>query len=734
MPAQGKAKGSRRNEGASSSAAASDPRFASMTTDPRFRLPSARHSKVGVDKRFSRMFKDDDFSKKATVDKYGRKVSKGNAKKELERFYKIEDGDEEEADEESEEEMGKAQKVKAKKSKKPTRDVVGSDSEGEEEVVADDDEIEAELKRLDDRVRDPAREGGFSSSEDDSSSEDESEEEEEIEDDAVEFPNEGAAEVPLGDVSSRLAVVNLDWDNIRAEDLMAVAQSFASTGRVSKVVVYPSEFGKERMEKEELEGPPRDIFASATKEIDEDEDTDDEEERIKKELLKGDTGEEFDSAKLRQYQLDRLKYYYAVITCDSKETAKSLYDGMDGREYLSTANFFDLRFIPDEVDFDTDTPRDECTKITSGYKPNEFVTEALTHSKVRLTWDADDTTRKEVQKRAFSRAEIDENDLQAYIGSDSSDGEDDDTGMTKAEQQRQKMRAALGLSSAPSKSKSKDDGPVGDMQITFTSGLSNAASKANGVFENEPIIEETTREKYIRKEKERKARRKEKMKASRNGETVEEGSDDDAISEKKSAKEEVTAPADEEDPFNDPFFNDTVTAQKAEKQARKADRQKKREAREAADAATAAKRAELELLMVDDKSDNMRHFNMNEIAKAEKTLKKKSKNNKKAKDAAEVLGQDDFNMETQDPRFAKLFESHEFAIDPTNPRFKGTQGMKALLEEGRRKRKGRADEDGERADAPPAEKREKKAKTEASSGGEDLNSLLARVKAKTKAR
>ncbi|KAG9534501.1 hypothetical protein KCU79_g22132, partial [Aureobasidium melanogenum] len=407
-------------------------------------------------------------------------------------------------------------------------------------------------------------------------------------------PNEGAADVPLGDVSSRLAVVNLDWDNIRAEDLMAVAQSFAATGRVSKVVVYPSEFGKERMQKEELEGPPRDIFASTTKEIDEDEDSDDEEERIKKELLKGDTGEEFDSAKLRQYQLDRLKYYYAVITCDSKETAKSLYDGMDGREYLSTANFFDLRFVPDDVDFDTDTPRDECTKIPAGYKPNEFVTDALTHSKVRLTWDADDTTRKEVQKRAFSRAEIDENDLQAYIGSDSSDDEENDTGMTKAEQQRQKMRAALGLSTAAAKTKSKDDGPVGDMQITFTSGLSNAASKSNGVFENEPIIEETTREKFIRKEKERKARRKEKMKAARNGgETAAEAdSDNDAVTEEKPAS--TTAPAaDEEDPFNDPFFNDTATSQKQEKLARKADRQKKREAREAADAANAAKRAEL---------------------------------------------------------------------------------------------------------------------------------------------
>ena len=44
-------------------------------------------------------------------------------------------------------------------------------------------------------------------------------------------------------------------------------------------------------------------------------------------------------------------------------------------------------------------------------------------------------------------------------------------------------------------------------------------------------------------------------------------------------------------------------------------------------------------------------------------------------------------MNVSDPRFARLWESHEYAIDPTNPRFKGTEGMKKLLEEGRRKRK-----------------------------------------------
>lgn len=739
-------------KGKGDNAAQNDPRFASITTDPRYRLPSAKHSRVNVDNRFSRMFKDDDFSKKATVDRYGRKLGKGTGKKDLEKFYRLE---------------GKNDKTKAKAKESQ---VVGSDDEDEDEDeedqdVVDDDEVQAELDRVERKgasVRDYAREGGFSdsSSDDDTSDEEEDSDEDEEEQNVVEFPDEQQAlEVPLGDVSNRLAVVNLDWDNIRAADLMAVAQSFAPTGGkgVQRVVVYPSEFGKERMEREELEGPPREIFASSSskraQDDSEEEDSEDEEERIKKELLTEDTGEEFDSAKLRQYQLDRLKYYYAVITCESKETAKVLYDDMDGREYLTTANFFDLRFIPDDVSFDDDAPRDECTKLPPGYKPNEFVTDALTHSKVRLTWDADDTTRKEVQKRAFSRAEIDENDLQAYIGSDSSDDEDeapahadgeDAPKLTKAEQQRQKMRAALGLTGATvvKSSAKKAAAPVGDMQVTFTSGLSGpAGSKKEGasVFENDPAhVNETTRERYIRKEKERKERRKAKAKAIRAGE------DPDAVGGESSEDEEEAeaAPGEEDLGFNDPFFTDMPAAQKAEKEVRKAEKAKKRQEREEADRATAAQRAELELLMVDDKADaSMRHFDMNEIAKAEKQAKKRGKKgSKKGKDGEDAdqkqVDGADFKIETQDPRFSRLFESHEFAIDPTNPRFQKTAGMQALLEEGRKKRKGRGNEEGDEE-----ERSEKKAKKEskidegdASAGGEDLQKLLARVKAKTKKR
>ena len=709
----------------SPAAASADPRFAAISSDPRFRLPSTKHARVGVDKRFARMFKDDDFNRKPKVDKYGRRVEKSGNNEKLRRLYQA-DEDEDEEDEEVEE-------VKVKKGAKPKRRQleIASASEEEESDEADgDDDVQAGLQRVS-STRDLAREG-FSSSEEDSS-DDEDVDDEDLE---AELPEESEANaVPMGDISRRVAIVNLDWDNIRATDLMAVAQSFVpSDGTIEQVSVYPSEFGKERMEKEELEGPPKEIFAKSNKDVDEDEeeDSEEEEERIRKELQKDDTGEEFDSAKLRRYQLDRLKYFYAVITCTSALTAKALYDAMDGREYLSTSNFFDLRFVPDEVSFDEDRPRDECRKIPTGYKPNEFVTDALTHSKVKLTWDNDDTTRKEVQKRAFSRAEIDENDLQAYIGSESSEEEDaqDEAVISGSkadkEAQRQKMREALGLSSKPVKATKAANGPVGDMQITFTSGLSNAGKKSGTVFENGPARDESTKEMYVRKEKERKERRRAKAKAAREGGVVE---DEHSGAEHSDAAEIETQAADEDDPFNDPFFNDTPTAQKAEKAQRKADRLKKREERQQEEKANAAKRAELELLMVDDKEDNMKHFNMAEIQKAEK-LKRKGKKGKKIANAAtdDAALKDGFKIETQDPRFASLFESHEYAIDPTNPRYKGTEGMKALLNEGRKRRKNRPEQGG---DAVEEEERLSK-KPKRADDEPDLAKLVAKVKGRSK--
>ncbi|CRG90602.1 Pre-rRNA-processing protein esf1 [Talaromyces islandicus] len=707
----------------------SDKRFANIQSDPRYRLPSKRHTHVKLDKRFAHMLRDKDFSRNAAVDRYGRKLARDDTKKQLERFYRLEDEEQDEGEDDNDADAASA---------------VGS--------VDDDDVVLKELQRVEKKKKDydPARDGGFSessSSEESSSDEDDDEADVEEDGDDIEFPDKKQSDVPLGEVTNRIAVVNLDWDNIRAEDLMAVFSSFAAGGRISQVSIYPSEFGKERMEREEMEGPPREIFASTHDDDDDEseeedrdpEDSENEEENIKKSILKEDEGNEFNTTQLRQYQLERLRYFYAIIEFASKETAKQVYDAIDGTEYLSSANFFDLRFVPDDTDFSDDKPREQCRRIPDGYRPTDFVTDALQHSKVKLTWDADDKARKEAQAKAFrgGRKDIEENDLKAYLASDSSDDDDDDeeggveivdtttdtaSKPSKKETERQRMRALLGLKDEPVTS-SKEKGPVGDMEITFTSGLAGEPAR-DSVFENEPVSEETTVEKYIRKQRERRKQRKEKLKASKqDGATTTDGVHGEETQQNVIAEEEDLG-------FDDPFFNEPEGKPKTSQ--RKEERRKKREERAAEEAAAAAKRAELELLMVDDQSAGMKHFDMNEIEKAEKRARKKGKKGKGKHRDDEATVSDNFEMNVKDPRFANMYDSHEFAIDPTNPKFKATSGMKAVLEESRKRRRVR-DEGND--DEPVEEtKKQRKGSSKRSDAGDDvdLKKLLARVKSKTK--
>jgi hypothetical protein len=293
----------------------------------------------------------------------------------------------------------------------------------------------------------------------------------------------------------------------------------------------------------------------------------------------------------------------------------------------------------------------------------------------------DEVSRKENIKRAFSgsRAEIEENDMKAYLASSDSEGDDDEPEpvadgepkLSKKELARQKMREALGLC-AESASKSSKSAPVGEMEMTFGMGDEDAEKQDPPADK-----EETTVEKYMRKEREKKARKKEKSMAKREG------------AEKSTAAKEDKAAGDDEDlGFDDPFFTTDEPVKATKSSQRKEERLKKRELKEAESKKNAAERANLERIMAEDAGEaveHLDHFDMNEIARAEKQKLKKGK--KRQKDMKDRGGlQEDFQMDVDDDRFKAVFESHEFAIDPSNPKFKATPGMKQLLEEGRKKR------------------------------------------------
>ncbi|KAH3671271.1 hypothetical protein OGAPHI_000494 [Ogataea philodendri] len=438
-----------------------DPRFAKVYSDPRFKVPKRKDLKVAVDDRFS---KDElKMGKKKKLDKFGRKV-KEDKKSDFEKYYKKED----ESESESESEASDTTTSVLDRA----RGLVSEDSESEEsdsdsEVVSEDEEDDEE-----------AQEG-----------------------------------VPEGEPTSTFAVVNLDWDHITSADLFATFIGFVpKDGKILSVSIYPSEYGKQRMQQEEIEGPPKELFKS--KKVESDSDDDDELDMAKaaKKLYEEDDGTDYNSKALRLYQLQRLRYYYAIVKCDSVATSRAIYESCDGTEYESTANHFDLRYVPEDMTFD-DAPRDECLKIPAKYRPNAFTTDALQHSKVKLTWDETPAERVTMASRAFSQKEIDDMDFKAYLASDSEESDHE-----AAAKYKSLVAGAL---------ESKEDDV--DMEVSFNPGLSEEKTDAT---------EESTIDKIKRKEKERRKKRKEKVKELKKATEEEKRAAKQAVKQKKHEQDE----------------------------------------------------------------------------------------------------------------------------------------------------------------------------------------------------
>jgi hypothetical protein len=263
--------------------------------------------------------------------------------------------------------------------------------------------------------------------------------------------------IPMGEETSRIAIQNIDWTNIHALDLFVLLNSFCKGNqKVLKVEIYPSEYGMKEMAKENEQGPDKEIFTSEAivqkadsvkkddkdknkennsskskekeknknEEKEEEENEENEEEEENNDIDSSNEG--FDPVELRKYELKKLKYYYAVVYCDSKETANSLYNECDGLEIERTQSFLDMRFIPDDLTKFPYPPKEVCDHLPANkeydqeFKPNS----ALQDTKVKLTWDQGDPRRQDLISRAFHKEGFNEEDINELLVS--SDEEDSD--------------------------------------------------------------------------------------------------------------------------------------------------------------------------------------------------------------------------------------------------------------------------------------------------------------------
>lgn len=227
------------------------------------------------------------------MDKYGRKVSKSADRDNLKRFYRLDEDKEEEEDTAgaARPDFARGEGLLESSSEESDDDDAAQDEDEDDGLVTlgrdaskpipvEDDEIDLDENTL-----------------------------AELDAQAASYARQAPPQSDSAEATTRIAVVNLDWDHVRSTHLFKI---FSSVDKIRSVRVYPSEFGKERMAKEEREGPPQAVFGKG-KVVEEDED-----EVNERTIYEVNNGEEYNQDALRKYQLERLR---CVSSSDASSVA-----------------------------------------------------------------------------------------------------------------------------------------------------------------------------------------------------------------------------------------------------------------------------------------------------------------------------------------------------------------------------------------------------------------------------
>lgn len=734
--------------------AVTDDRFSSLHWDPRFsRVPKATRV-LPVDDRFKAALVENPAFRRGTapVDRFGRtKEREGDAL--LKGLYDLESEDEDGSEDGSEGEV---------------KDAGGSDDESESESGD-----EAQIEVYD--------------------SEAEEEESREV--------------IPRGQATKRLAVMGLDWTNARAVDLFVSLQSFCPPGKILRMVaVHPSKFGLERLAEESRLGPsvlqPADRAVveimeggegqgeaevhesrvedhvagkGGEKSVSEDgsgdgdsesSDSDDDGRPFVDSAVDVESRKQVEQQKMRKYEEDRLKYYFAVAEFEDTKSADAVYEQCDGVEFEKTGLSFDLRFIPDDMVIETPV-RDSASSIPDNYAPPNLAPSTLNNCKVKLSWDADAPDRAILKKRTVGKREEEEENLKAYLASSSeSEGEgrnEDGGGEEKVQELARKRLLLLG---DPDEVEEEVDDKEMEMEITFEPGLQE---KGEDIMRRKEVrsttVEESEWEARLRRMKERKAEKREARKkdiAKKYGKQTSSG-DEDATPANGDGDGMYGDVMDNPRFANDPFFSNALSddedapeapaKKKDKKESKKSAKAKKaKEAAEQAevgsldceDAAERSRRdANLELVMMrDDRGkdgNNLRDRLVDEDSEDEDAKKKKKKGRSRGRrrsdrEAAALAAASETPktaLDTADDRFASLYSSHMFAMDPTHPKFKRNETTEQILKEKKRRGGSSAESAAAASGASGAPSKKSGKVAETTEAKDDIMSLAANIKAKS---
>ncbi|ANQ06555.1 Uncharacterized protein PCOAH_00007010 [Plasmodium coatneyi] len=136
--------------------------------------------------------------------------------------------------------------------------------------------------------------------------------------------------------------------------------------------------------------------------------------------------EEEENEKIRLYQIQRSRYYFAVVECYNKEIVEFLYEELNDMDADFCINYLDLRIIDDNCSLDDYKVKETCNKIPDNYQFHYSVSTPLKHTHAKSTWD-ENPKRKKLLSTRFSEEKLRELDLKEYLAnSSSSDGEEEE--------------------------------------------------------------------------------------------------------------------------------------------------------------------------------------------------------------------------------------------------------------------------------------------------------------------